>query len=139
MKTQNNFLKNLGKVAVILSVLFITSCGSDDDGTEVGFVEVPAALLTTYTGNLLYNSNSGMVIENTGGGRATLSRSGDSYTISFNDDVPSVTGIIFIAGSNGTFTSASVGSSASAGISVEAGALGVGITINGSTWSFGTN
>ncbi|WP_298315336.1 hypothetical protein [uncultured Aquimarina sp.] len=30
MKNQNNFFKNLGKAALVASVLFITSCGSDD-------------------------------------------------------------------------------------------------------------
>ncbi|WP_299251444.1 hypothetical protein [uncultured Aquimarina sp.] len=30
MKNQNNFLRNLGKVALVASVLFVTSCGSDD-------------------------------------------------------------------------------------------------------------
>ncbi|WP_299220753.1 hypothetical protein [uncultured Aquimarina sp.] len=30
MKYQNNFLKNLGKATLVASVLFITSCGSDD-------------------------------------------------------------------------------------------------------------
>ncbi|WP_298541120.1 hypothetical protein [uncultured Aquimarina sp.] len=30
MKIQNNFLKNLGKATLVASVLFMTSCGSDD-------------------------------------------------------------------------------------------------------------
>ncbi|MFD2561816.1 hypothetical protein [Aquimarina rubra] len=30
MKIQNNFLKNLGKAVLVGSVIFITSCGSDD-------------------------------------------------------------------------------------------------------------
>jgi len=138
MKTQNIFFRNVSKVVLVLSILFMTSCGSDDDGTEVGVVELPAALLTSYTGNLVYTPIDGSGITENTNGTATLSRSGDTYTVSFSDGVPSLTGITFITGSNGTFSSASAGSSSS-GIVVEEDDLRIGVTISGSNWSFAAN
>ncbi|WP_298541126.1 hypothetical protein [uncultured Aquimarina sp.] len=138
MKTQNIFFRNVNKVVLVLSILFMASCGSDDDGTEVGFVELPATLLTSYTGVLGYNPVDGSGITENTSGTATLSRSGNTYTVSFSDGVPSLTGITFITGSNGTFSSASTGSS-SDGIVVGEDDLRVGVQMSGNTWSFATN
>ena len=139
MKIQNKFLKNLGKVVVILSVLFITSCGSDDDGAVVDqFVTLPTTLLTSYTGNLVYTpgDGSGPIINTSGS--ATIAVSGNTYTISFSDGVPSLSGFVFLSGANGNFVSASSGVSTT-GVSVEDGDLAVGATIGGNTWAFSTN
>ncbi|WP_299188872.1 hypothetical protein [uncultured Aquimarina sp.] len=139
MKTQNNFLKNLSKVALVLSILLISSCGSDDDGTPAEeFVTLPAQVLTSYTGNLVYTpgDGSGPIINTSG--TATVAVSGNTYTISFSDGVPSISGLVFLAGSGNNFVSASAGQSTT-GISVEDGDLAVGATNNGNTWAFSTN
>lgn len=138
MKTQNNFIKNLGKVVLVLSVLLMSSCSSDDDGPADQFVTLPAAVLTSYTGNLVYTpgDGSGPVINTSG--TATVAVSGNTYTISFSDGVPSLSGLVFLAGTNNNFISASAGQS-STGISVEDGDLAVGATISGNTWAFSTN
>ncbi|WP_299220759.1 hypothetical protein [uncultured Aquimarina sp.] len=139
MKTQNNFFKNLGKVVLVLSVLLMASCGDDDDGTAVDqFVTLPTQVLTSYTGNLVYTpgDGSGPIINTSG--TATVAVSGNTYTISFSDGVPSLSGLVFLAGPNNNFVSASAGQSTT-GISVEDGDLAVGATNSGNTWAFSTN
>ena len=139
MKIQNIFLKNVGKIVLVLTVLLTTSCGSDDDAaTADAFVTLPEPLLTSYTGALNYTSSDGSLpIINTSG-TATVALSGNTYTINFSDDVPTISGLVFLQNSNGDFISASAGQSASV-ISLEDGDLAIGATINGNTWSFSSN
>ncbi|WP_378172839.1 hypothetical protein [Aquimarina sp. SS2-1] len=137
MKTKNNFFKNLSKVVLVLSILMIASCGSDDDGAVDAGVILPAELVTTYDGSLTYAPTNGTTIINTSG-TATITRSGNSYTISFSDGVPSITGVTFIQTGDTVFVSASVGTPTS-GIAINDAELSVGITIDGNVWTFGTN
>lgn len=138
MKSKNNVLKNLSKVAIVLSVFLITSCGSDDDsGDDVVtdlFATLPAETVTTYTGSLAYTPSNGMGVIVVTDGTATISQSGGSYTISFSDGVPSITGLRFL-GNEGAYASVSADGS-SLGITIDDDELAVGATIGGNAWSF---
>ncbi|WP_159092349.1 hypothetical protein [Aquimarina sp. Aq107] len=139
MKTQNNFLKNLSKVVLVLSVLFISSCGSDDDGTPAEeFVTLPASLVTTFDGELTYTPANGMGIVAGVDGTATISGSGSTYTISFSDGVPSITGLRFIGSGNGTYATVGTDGSA-AGIDIENEELTIGAQVGGNSWAFVPN
>ncbi|WP_299251386.1 hypothetical protein [uncultured Aquimarina sp.] len=139
MKTRNNFLKNLSKVVLVLSVLFITSCGSDDDGVVAdAFVTLPTDLLTTYNGELTYTPGDGMGIVAGVDGTATISGSGSTYTISFSDGVPSLTGLRFIGNGNGSYASVATDGS-SAGISIESDELRIGARVGSDSWGFVPN
>ncbi|WP_344929653.1 hypothetical protein [Aquimarina addita] len=134
---KNNLFKNLGKVAIVLSVFFIISCGSDDDGDDVTadvFVTLPTETVSTYTGSLGYTPADGMGVVGVTDGTATITQSGSSYTISFSDGVPSITGLRFL-GSDGAYASVSSDGS-SLGISLDDGELAIGATIDGNTWAF---
>ncbi len=141
MKIQKNVFKNIGKVVLVLSVLLITSCGSDDDGDDViadAFVTLPSEVLDTYEGTLSYTPANGMGVVAETDGTATISRTGDTYTINFSDGVPSITGLRFIESSTGAY--ASVGANGSAlGIDIGVDDLAVGATIGGNVWAFSSN
>jgi len=141
MKTQNNFFKNVSKIVLIITILFATSCGSDDDGAVDAvdaFVTLPEPLLTTYTGNLVYTPVNGSLPTINTSGTATVALSGNTYTISFSDDVPSLTGLAFLVGDASDFVSATVGES-TAGVSLDDGDLAVGVTMGGNNWAFSSN
>ncbi|KAA1244002.1 hypothetical protein [Aquimarina sp. RZ0] len=141
MKTKSKFFRNLGKVTLVLSVLFISSCGSDDDGGTVianVFATLPADVLDTYDGELTYTPADGMGIVAGVEGTATISRSGETYTISFSNEVPAITGLRFIGEDDGNY--ASVGTDGSAtGISIDDDELTVGAAIDGNAWAFVPN
>jgi len=125
-----------------MMVLVLTAaCGSDDDGAVVPveqFVALPAEVLTTFPGTLSYTAGDGTLIIADVPGTATISVSGTNHTISFSNDVPSITGIRFLGSSNGNY--ASIGTSGSvAGIVIEGNELTVGAVINGNSWSFNPN
>ena len=99
MKTPKNFFKNLGKIVIVLSVLMVSSCSDDDDNDdpiEEGAISLPAELVKTYTGNLLYTPSDGtdpiMNIE----GAATISSSDNEHFISFSDNIPTLNRVSFI-------------------------------------------
>ncbi|WP_299902311.1 hypothetical protein [uncultured Aquimarina sp.] len=140
MKLQNKLFGKLTKVMLVLSVMFISSCGSDDDGTVPAepFVALPSEVLTTFSGELTYTPASGMGIVAGVQGTATISVSGTNHTISFSDGVPSITGIRFLGSSNGNY--ASVGTSGSvAGIVIEGNELTIGATMDSNVWAFVPN
>ncbi|WP_378172841.1 hypothetical protein [Aquimarina sp. SS2-1] len=60
MKIKNNFLKNVGKAVLIGSVIFITSCGSDDAQDAIDSVacenETLASRLAVETAITAYNA-----------------------------------------------------------------------------------
>ncbi|WP_299890092.1 hypothetical protein [uncultured Lacinutrix sp.] len=139
MKTLKTQFSTVVKTVLILTLLLSFSCSKDDDNSEpqgVTYVTLPASVINTYTGTLAYQTPSATVpIENTNG-TATIVATGDKvYKITFSDGVPELTGFRFIS-SNGNFTSATTGNS-SEGVSINGGTeLSVGITANGSNWSF---
>jgi len=139
MKIQNKFLRNLSKVALVVSVLFISSCSSDDDNpVEDQFVTLPAAVVTTYDGELTYTPASGMGLVVNEPGTATISGSGSTYTISFSNGVPSITGLRFIGSGNGSYATVSTNGSV-AGIDIENDELTVGATVGSDVWAFVPN
>ncbi|MBW1298186.1 hypothetical protein [Aquimarina litoralis] len=139
MKFQNNVLGKLSKVILVLSVLFMSSCGNDDDGTPVdAFVTLPSSLVTTFDGELTYTPANGMGIVAGVDGTATISGSGNTYTISFSDGVPSITGLRFIGSGNGSYATVGTDGSA-AGITIENDELTIGATISGNAWAFTPN
>ncbi len=137
MKTQNIFFRNLSTVVLVLSIFLTTSCGDDDDGVVDAGVILPAALVTTYNGSLSYNPAGDTPIVNVNA-TATISGSGRTYTISFSDGVPSITGVVFLQTEDNVFVSTSVGVSTSQ-IAINDGELSLGVVIEGDNWSFATN
>ncbi|MHA7059017.1 hypothetical protein ACWGOQ_0017460 [Aquimarina sp. M1] len=61
MRRPNNFLKHLGKAALVVSVLFISSCGSDDAQDAIDSVacenQTLASRLNVEAAITAYNSN----------------------------------------------------------------------------------
>ncbi|MBQ4821154.1 hypothetical protein [Aquimarina sp. MMG016] len=99
MKTQ--IISKL-KVCILLfsMVLAFSSC-SDDDKAVVElpiFVELPASTLGWYNGLLTLN---GILVNSDGTAWVTASGS-KTYTISFSDDVSSITGATFITNNDST-------------------------------------
>jgi len=141
MKIQNKFVRNLSKVTLVLSILFISSCGSDDDAVVPAvdlFVTLPAEVVTTYDGVLTYNPADGMDIVVNEPGTATISGSGNIYTISFSNGVPSITGLRFIGSGNGSYATVG-GNGSAAGIDIEGDELTVGAEVDGDSWAFVPN
>lgn len=117
-------------IAVILpscSVDLGPDVDNDDEDT------LPTESIATYTGTLTYTSNTGNVITNLDG-EAKLSKSGNTYKITFSDGVPSLTNISFVKDSN-DWVSVSTGSSVS-GITVDDEDLILGVTKDGNNWAF---
>jgi len=106
------------KFFIVLTVF--CSCSDDDDPiTSVDgatSVELPSSLVTSYSGVLQYNVNF-IPVTNELDGTATIVETGDkTYTITFSDDVPEITGLTFIE-NGGTYASAST-SDSSEGVSL---------------------
>ncbi|WP_109097641.1 hypothetical protein [Aquimarina sp. AU58] len=136
MKTKNNFYQHVVKTIFVFSILFVTSCSSDDDNgpTENISGVLPSTVLTSYSGELGYTSADGSLIVAETSGTATISKSGNTYTITFSNGVPSITGLRF-SGSNGNYASTS-GDGSAVGISINENKLEIGATINGNNWGF---
>ena len=93
-------MKNTVKFIMLIAIVTfaIVSCKKD--------ISLPSGSLTTYVGDLAYTPTSGMPIANTSG-TATISGSKGSYTVSFSDGVPSLTGLKFDKESGGNYASES--------------------------------
>lgn len=118
---------------VLLSSVFACSNEKDDDPKSSASVEVPSTLVTTYTGALSYTKSDGTFKANEEG-KATLTKSGSTYTITFSDGVPSVSGLRFSSANGAYATTSSDGSVA--GISVKDPTLDINVTKSDATWSF---
>ncbi len=102
MKKTNLILNTIVKSVLIFSIIVSAfSCSSDDDNNNsddddlpASGVTLPADRLTTYTGVLAYEPSSGEDIVNLTG-TAKITGSSSNYTISFSDNVPSISGITF--------------------------------------------
>jgi hypothetical protein len=136
MKTITNISKTLLRASLILSLVFAVSCSSDDDNSDVeeiveGSASLPAATLTTYTGDLSYSGTEGViVVEETA--TATISGQAANYTISFSDGAPSINNVQF-SFVNGRYIT--VGSSTIV-ITIDDEELEVQAQQNGNNWSF---
>lgn len=88
-------------VFFVAAALTLGSCSSDDDNGDClpGIAELSASALGEYGGTLTLNATEVLNLQ----GTATIAESGcKTYTVSFSDDVPSITGVKFVATSNGT-------------------------------------
>jgi len=132
-------LNYIGQITIVLSLLFLFSCAKDpiDPPSTNEYADLPSSLVKSYTGDLSYVPASGMLIASNNG-TATISKSGDTYTISFSDNVPSITGLNFKLDSGGSYASVSSDGSVT-GISLDDEDFDIGATEGGNTWSFASN
>lgn len=77
--------------AFVLFALTFVSC-HDDDGPPF----IHKTLLTTYTGTLFYTNRSTNESIGDTAGTATIEYTGDSYSVHFSNDVPSITDLVFM-------------------------------------------
>lgn len=89
----------------LVTVLTFSSCSDDDDSdsTISGTVALASSALGDYTGPLFDTDGQTLNVDTT----ATITEtSSETYTISFDNNVPSVVGLTFTATAvDGTFTS----------------------------------
>lgn len=130
-------LSGFASKAALLAFAFTAySCSSksNDSAPASTVVELPAAVVTTYSGQLSY-TGSAMPI-GTANGTATIANTGDkTYSIRFSDGVPALTNLKFQAVSGGSY--ATVGSDGStAGLTLSPTALSIGVNRGSETWGF---
>ncbi|WP_299889140.1 hypothetical protein [uncultured Lacinutrix sp.] len=96
MKTSKKITPILLKSFLILSLLLsLTSCSKNDDNVlEAVTNNLPSSVLRTYTGPLSYTADGEEEIINNPA-TATISGSNGVYSISFSNDIPSLTGLSF--------------------------------------------
>jgi hypothetical protein len=120
-------------LVTLTATLFIFSCKKKVE--DAVYVDLPTENLTTYNGKLGYNANDGSLpIANDSTGKATIAQSDKSVTITFSNNVPSVSGIKFIK-SGSDYVSVSDNNSA-AGISFSGTTVKIAVTKDGKTWAF---
>lgn len=99
MKTIQNILSVTLKSILFLSLVLITSCSKDDDlnpFTPNENAELPANLVgRVFEGPISYESADGSILVETLTGESVISGTRGNYTISFNNSIPSITGIDF--------------------------------------------
>ena len=132
-----SFLSGIAPKAALLAFVFAASaCGSkkDDSAPASVVVELPAAVVSTYSGQLSYTSAASPI--GTANGRATIAKTGDkTYSITFSDGVPALTGLKFQTATGSSYaTVASDGSTA--GMTISPTTLNVGVTKGSETWGF---
>lgn len=133
---KSSFFSNLAPKAILLAfALAAASCGSkkEDTAPANSVVELPAAVVTAYAGQLSYTGSS---IIGTSNGTATISKTGDkTYSITFSDQVPAITNLKFQSASGGNYATVSSDGS-TAGMTLTSSALSVGVTKGSETWGF---
>ena len=99
---KSSFFSKLAPKAILLAfALTAASCGSKKEETAPASsaVELPAAVVTAYAGQLSYTGSS---LIGTSNGTATISKTGDrTYSITFSDQVPAITNLKFQSASGG--------------------------------------
>jgi len=145
MKTLNLFNYVILKSSTFVALLFLVSvsCSSDDDNNNLAdnFASLPTSNLVTYSdGSVTYNGSNGTVIVNANTATATITGTSANYTISFSDNVPSITNIRF-ARIDDTYKSVIInGTNDSAqSIVIDGNTLAIASNINGNTWAFSNN
>lgn len=130
---------NLKSFAITLATLFcltLFSCQKDEvptDNNNNTTVNIPSSSLTTYEGSLNYTSASGQYVS-TIDATATIEKNGSTYSISFSDNVPTITGLVF-ENRDGEYASLNSSNSMS-GIVIDDEDLDIGVTSDGNTWAF---
>ena len=133
---KSSFFSNLAPKAILLALAFAAaSCGSKKEETAPAnsVVELPAAVVTAYNGQLSYTGST--IIANSNG-TATITKTGDkTYSITFSDQVPALINLKFQTASGGNY--ATIGSDGStAGMMLTSSALNIGVTKGSETWGF---
>lgn len=121
-------MKKTIKLLALITVVSLTivSCKKDD-------AKLPSSCKTTYVGYLAYTPNTGMPIANTAG-TATISGSRGNYTVSFSNNVPSLTGLKFDKKSGGNYATQS--GSESVGITIDDNNFNIGVVRSDGNWAF---
>ena len=132
MTTIRNSLLLLVFVATAFSFTTKTLQHSHDNESEIE-KPVLSSIEGTYTGTLTYIGSEGKVITNMDG-KATISKSGKTYDITFSDKVPSLKGLVF-SDNDGSYASISSENSVS-GIDIDDGDLTIGVMKEGNSWAF---
>ena len=109
----------------------MVSC--DVSVTEDEEVELPSSVLTTYTGALTYTGSDGTIISENDG-TAVISESGSTYTIEFNYNVPTLSGLRF-EDNNGSYATIGTNNSSS-GIAINGDEIDIAVTKSGDNWAF---
>jgi hypothetical protein len=124
-------MKKISKIALLVlsSFLFFVSCKK-----ESLYDELPAEFLATYTGSLGYTPSGGTAITNATSGQATIAQSNKVSTITFSNNVPSLTGLRFKK-TNGIYASVAIDGSV-AGIKFEGNTMYVTYTKDSNVWGF---
>ena len=124
------FLKSM-MLLIFFGAIF-TSCTAeliDDPEEDI----IPASIETVYTGILTYSGSNGDLIENNNG-TATITKNGSTYSITFSDNVPSISGLKF-KDNNGSY--ATIGTSGSqAGININGDNIEISVSEDGNNWAF---
>lgn len=122
-------MKKIMKSLVLIAVISLTivSCKKED-------IKLPSKSLTTYVGNLAYTPITGMPITNTAG-TATISGSKGNYTVSFSDNVPSLTGLKFDKESNGSYATQSNNGSVT-GVTINDNIFNIATVKTEGQWAF---
>jgi len=137
MKTQLIFRTSILSLAILILGSF-ASCKKDEvadepNNSSAETVSLPASNVTTYDGDLSYVPAAGSPIL-TNDGEATITQSGNTYTITFSDGVPGLSGLQFTL-DDGEYATISSGSSLS-GIVVDGNTIDIGVVKDGNNWSF---
>jgi len=118
------------------SFIIFTGCKDDDVADASTSVNLPANLLGTYTGTLVFTSTSGGNITNLDG-TASVEESGSFYAINFSDGVNSLSGLKFIKDPDEESYISVSDTDSTEGVVIENDMLTIGVTnSSGSNWQF---
>ncbi len=140
MKTMTRFT-TFSKVmlfTLVCTSLIFSACSdeSDDPQPANAPVDLPSNVIGTFTGQLTYTDGGSVFIVNSEDGTATLTKTGDkTYSVSFSDDAPAITGLKFKAAAGGAYASLDSDGSAS-GMDISATSLSIGVTNASKNWAF---
>jgi len=130
----------------LLFLVAFSSCGKDEDtnpspdkdpDTIEDPVPLPAPVTTIYEGELTYTPPTGSTDLPifTDNATATIEENGDTYTIRFSDNVPSLSNLKFKRDGDEEYASIS-DSGVLTGVSIDGDDLDIGATLSGETWAF---
>lgn len=124
-------MKTFANTTALITLFFVLTLAACTK--ESNTVPLPESMVTSYTGDLSYTAGINIIANNNG--TATIAKTGDTYTISFSDNVPSITGIQFSLEQNGDYASVALDGSTT-GISIDETTFSIGVTKDGKTWAF---
>ena len=120
-------LKYLGLFLLVLSVVSLTSCRSDDDPADNDF------FAGTYNGSVGYSDETTSLSNENGKVFVTKIGSGTTYNFAFSDGIPNLNGIEF--NKEGDNVLVSVGSSGTSYIRIDNNVLKILYAKDGKIWT----